>query len=112
MLLLKVVFKLQDYLGRVGYWNIGIPPSDPMDSLAFRIADRLVGNREGAAGLEITARGSKIMFLEDSKIALTGAELHSSLDGKEIPWWKASHPSNIHDCAYAIGTINFTAICL
>ena len=79
---------VQDYPGRVGYWNIGIPPSGPMDPLALRIANKLVGNQESAAGLEITARGPRILFLEDSKIALTGAELHGSLDGKEIPWWK------------------------
>ena len=33
---------VQDYPGRVGYWEVGVPPSGPMDSLAFRIANRLV----------------------------------------------------------------------
>ncbi len=79
---------VQDFPGRVGYWNIGVPPSGPMDSLALRIANKLVGNQKSAAGLEITARGPKILFLEDSKIALTGAVLHGNLDGKEVPWWK------------------------
>ncbi len=37
---------VQDYPGRVGYWNVGIPPSGPMDAPAFRIANRLVGNGE------------------------------------------------------------------
>ena len=36
--------------GRVGYWDVGVPPSGPMDPLAFRLANRLVGNAEGAAG--------------------------------------------------------------
>ena len=33
---------VQDYPGRIGYWNIGVPPSGPMDGLAFRLANRLV----------------------------------------------------------------------
>ena len=48
---------IQDYPGRLGYWHVGVPPSGPMDALAFRIANRLVGNPEGAAGLEITVTG-------------------------------------------------------
>src|SRR6185436_3563365 len=35
---------VQDYPGRLGYWNVGVPPSGPMDMLAFRLANRLVGN--------------------------------------------------------------------
>ena len=44
---------VQDYPGRVGYWRVGIPPSGPMDSLAFRLANALVGNGSGAAGIEL-----------------------------------------------------------
>jgi urea carboxylase len=43
---------VQDYPGRVGYWDIGVPPSGPMDDRAFRLANRLVGNSADAAGLE------------------------------------------------------------
>ena len=35
---------VQDYPGRTGYWNIGVPPSGPMDDYAFRLANRIVGN--------------------------------------------------------------------
>src|SRR6202158_2837895 len=45
---------IQDFPGRLGYWHVGVPPSGPMDSLAFRFANRLVGNARSAAGLEIT----------------------------------------------------------
>jgi urea carboxylase len=38
---------LQDWPGRTGYWNVGVPPSGPMDHLAFRLANRLAGNPEG-----------------------------------------------------------------
>jgi len=80
---------VQDYPGRVGYWHIGIPPSGPLDSLAFRIANRLVGNQDGDAGLEITALGPKLRFGADALIALTGAQLKATLDdSKEVPWWR------------------------
>jgi urea carboxylase len=82
---------VQDFPGRVGYWNIGIPPSGPMDPLAFRIANRLVGNQDDAAGLEITAKGPKLLFLKDTMIALTGAKLHGNLADQEVPWWEAVH---------------------
>lgn len=80
---------VQDYPGRVGYWGVGIPPSGPMDSLAFRIANKLVGNDDLAAGLEITVIGPTLKFGSDAVVALTGAKLYANLDGQEIPWWKA-----------------------
>jgi len=79
---------VQDYPGRVGYWNVGIPPSGPMDPLALRIGNRLVGNPENAAGLEITAVGPKLGFTQDTLVALTGARLDARLDGEEVPWWR------------------------
>ena len=50
---------IQDFPGRTGYWHIGVPPSGPMDSFAFRVANALVGNDEGAAGLEVTLSGAQ-----------------------------------------------------
>ena len=50
---------IQDFPGRTGYWHIGVPPSGPMDSFAFRVANALVGNDEGAAGLEVTLSGTR-----------------------------------------------------
>ncbi|MEP2614998.1 biotin carboxylase N-terminal domain-containing protein, partial [Marinobacter alexandrii] len=48
---------IQDYPGRIGYWEIGVPPSGPFDSYSFRLGNRLLGNDEGAPGLEITLKG-------------------------------------------------------
>ena len=48
---------VQDYPGRRGYWHVGVPPSGPMDSLAFRLGNRLLENPEGTAGLEVTLLG-------------------------------------------------------
>ena len=51
---------IQDFPGRTGYWHIGVPPSGPMDSFAFRVANALVGNGEGAAALEVTLSGARL----------------------------------------------------
>jgi len=79
---------VQDYPGRIGYWHIGVPPSRPMDSLAFWIANRLVGNPDGEAAFEITAQGPKLRFRSDARLALCGAALKASLDGEDVPWWE------------------------
>ena len=79
---------VQDYPGRLGYWDVGVPPSGPMDDLAFRTANRLLGNPEGASALEITLSGPKLVFNCDSTVAITGANMHPTLDGAEIPMWQ------------------------
>ena len=65
---------VQDWPGRVGYWEVGVPPSGPFDPLSLRLANTLVGNPEGAPGLEITMTGPTLRFNTDSTIALVGAE--------------------------------------
>ena len=78
---------VQDYPGRIGYWAVGVPPSGPMDPLAFRLANRVVGNPEGSAGLELTVNGPTLKFNADSVICLAGAPMEASLDGKVIDYW-------------------------
>lgn len=80
---------VQDYPGRAGYWNIGVPPSGPMDALAFRLANRLVGNEGGEAGLEITLAGPTLRFNCDSVIAICGAPIDVRLDGEPLTQWRA-----------------------
>ncbi|MEA1081092.1 urea carboxylase [Marinobacter qingdaonensis] len=79
---------IQDYPGRVGYWEIGVPPSGPFDSYSFRLGNRLLGNDEGAPGLEITLKGPTLVFNRATQIVLTGAELDASLDGEPVPAWQ------------------------
>jgi len=79
---------IQDFPGRLGYWDIGVPPSGPMDDLAFRLANRIVGNHESAAGLELTLQGPTLRFHSDAVIALTGADCPADLDGESIPYWQ------------------------
>ena len=80
---------IQDYPGRTGYWSIGVPPSGPMDSFAFRLANRLVDNDEAKAGLEITLVGPTLRFNCDSIIAICGALLDARLDGEPLAQWRA-----------------------
>ncbi|WP_341676271.1 urea carboxylase [Niveibacterium sp. SC-1] len=81
---------VQDWPGRTGYWNIGVPPSGPMDAYALRLANRLVGNAEGAAALECTLTGPRLRFHADALVAVCGAGVKLTLDGEPLPLW-ASH---------------------
>ncbi len=75
---------VQDFPGRLGYWDIGVPPSGPMDSLAHRLANQVLGNSEHAATLEITLTGPTLQFRCDSAIALTGALMEARLNGEPV----------------------------
>ncbi|MGV2948076.1 urea carboxylase, partial [Acinetobacter sp. AGC35] len=76
---------VQDFPGRVGYWDIGVPPSGPMDRLAFRMGNRLLGNSDQAAGLEMTLRGGSFQFRDNMLFCLTGADMNAVLDGIPVP---------------------------
>jgi urea carboxylase len=66
---------VQDWPGRLGYWDVGVPPSGPMDDLAFRLANEVVGNEPGTAAFEFTLIGPTLRFHHDATIALTGADM-------------------------------------
>lgn len=80
---------IQDWPGRVGYWQVGVPPSGPFDDRALRLANRLLGNPEGAAGLEMAVSGPTLRFGSATTIALTGAPMEATLDGQPVPYWQA-----------------------
>ncbi len=79
---------VQDFPGRQGYWDIGVPPSGPMDDLAFRLGNRLLENDAQAAGLELTVTGPTLRFNCASVICLTGAAMAAELDGQPFPAWQ------------------------
>jgi urea carboxylase len=85
---------VQDYPGRTGYWDIGVPPSGPMDDYAFRLANRIVGNAPSAAGLECTLQGPSLRFHGDAMICITGATMNTTLDGEPVPNWM---PITVHN---------------
>ena len=99
---------VQDWPGRIGFWNQGFPPSGPMDSWSFRLANVLVGNDPGAAGHE--------RFLSaDWKLSAKSDRTGFRLDGAEWSFTEralnkapehGSLPSNIIDQGYPLGAIN------
>ena len=76
---------VQDWPGRLGLWSVGVPPSGPMDDLSFRVGNRILGNPEGTAGLEVTASGPTLLFEAPTTICLTGADFGATLDGAPVP---------------------------
>lgn len=78
---------IQDWPGRIRYWQVGVPPSGPMDDLSFRLANIAVGNAEGAPGLECTLLGPQLKFDEDAVVAVTGAPVPVTVAGEVVPQW-------------------------
>jgi len=72
-------------LGRPGFGPMGVSPSGAADPVALRLGNRLVGNSEAAAGLEMTLLGGTFVFPEGAILALTGADFAAELDGAPIP---------------------------
>ena len=83
---------IQDWPGRLGHWDVGVPPSGPMDPLSFRLLNRLLNNDEGAPGLEIIIEGPTLRFLTDCCIAFGGANIEAVLDEDIVvsPWSRIS----------------------
>ena len=75
-------------LGRPGRLRYGIPPSGPIDRTAFVVANRLVGNADGAAGLECTVMGPRFEAETPCAIAVTGAEMPVTVNGGQAPAWQ------------------------
>ncbi|MCI2008590.1 MAG: urea carboxylase [Acetobacter peroxydans] len=82
---------VQDWPGRVGYWDVGVPPNGPMDDRSFRLANRIVGNSQGAPALELTVSGPVLRFNASATIALAGAFMPATLDGEPVPYWLPVH---------------------
>lgn len=78
---------LQDAPGRIGYWNVGVPPSGPFDNYSFRLGNRLLGNESGVVGLEIAHQGPSLRFSVATQFVLSGAEVEAALEGQCVPMW-------------------------
>ena len=75
---------VQDWPGRQKYWAVGVPPSGPMDDQSFRLGNRLLGNAQGTAGLEVTNTGPTLAFTAPATICLMGADFGATLDGAPV----------------------------
>jgi biotin-dependent carboxylase-like uncharacterized protein len=76
-------------LGRRGYAHVGVPRSGALDPPALIAANRLLGNPDGAAGLETTLVGVALRAEVDTAMAVTGAPAPITVDGGEVPFGKA-----------------------
>jgi antagonist of KipI len=74
-------------LGREGFGPMGVSASGAADPMSLRIGNRLVGNPDGTAALEMTLVGGGFTFEQATTIAVTGADFGPSLDGVALPMW-------------------------
>jgi urea carboxylase len=78
---------VQELPGRIGYWEQGFPPSGPMDIWSFRLANLLVGNHPDTAALECQFMGPELAFTRPVRVAVTGADMAPTVDGRPVPLW-------------------------
>lgn len=78
---------IQD-LGRVGFQKYGVIVSGAMDLYSLRLANILVGNREGEAALEITIVGPSLMIQKGTTFSITGADISPTIEGEAVPMWR------------------------
>lgn len=81
---------IQD-LGRLGYRAFGVPVSGAMDRESFTLANLLLHNDLNAPCLEMTLLGGSFKFFEDTKVAITGANMKPiNQKGQPIPMWETT----------------------
>ncbi|MER6675083.1 urea carboxylase [Streptomyces sp. NPDC000983] len=79
---------VQDWPGRTGHWQVGVPPCGPMDDLSFRLGNTALGNPEGAPGLECTLQGPSLRFTHPTTVCVTGAPATVTVDGTAVAQWE------------------------
>ncbi len=92
-------------LGRRAFLDRGVPLSGALDEYACRVANLLVGNPEAAAVLEITVTGPVLEALATADIALTGAVMEMTINGKPAQGWRTHrvNPGDVVRMPQAIG---------
>jgi antagonist of KipI len=78
-------------LGRARFRQFGVSPGGALDSFGLRVANLLVGNDEGAAGLEITLGGLQLRFEDEHVIAWCGGEFDVQIGSTRFPAGHAAH---------------------
>lgn len=76
-------------LGREGFGPMGVSPSGAADPHALRIGNRLLGNPENAAALEMTLLGGTFFFPDGGVIAVAGSDFGATLDGAPVAMWSS-----------------------
>jgi biotin-dependent carboxylase-like uncharacterized protein len=72
-------------LGRPGNAHLGVPPSGALDQPSLRLANRLVGNAESAAGIELVLGGLSVRAEESCTVAVTGPQVNVQPGGSHAP---------------------------
>jgi antagonist of KipI len=72
-------------LGRTGFRQFGVSTSGALDPFALRVANLLVGNHEGAAGLEVTLGGLQVRFEDERIVAWCGGEFDVQIGSRAFP---------------------------
>lgn len=72
-------------LGRPGYAALGVPPSGALDTRALRFGNRLLGNPEGAPGIEVLLGRITLRAEAPVTVAVTGAEVRVPRHGMDVP---------------------------
>lgn len=83
-------------LGRPGHAHLGVPPSGALDPAALALANRLVGNPESAAGLEVLLGGVQLRAHRSMRVALAGGQLGLRI-GSRARAWGTAHPVRAGD---------------
>jgi antagonist of KipI len=78
-------------LGRTGFRQFGVSMSGALDPFALRVANLLVGNDEGAAGLEITLGGLQLRFEDERIVAWCGGEFDVRVGSRSLPPGHVAH---------------------
>ena len=78
-------------IGRTGLREFGVSTSGALDSFALRVANLLVGNDEGAAGLEITLGGLQLRFEDERIVAWCGGEFDVQIGSRALPAGHVAH---------------------
>lgn len=77
-------YALVEDLGRPGYAHLGVAPSGALDTLSLKLANRLAGNAEGAAGIEALLGGLSVRFTAAATAAVTGPAVDVRVDGRPV----------------------------
>ena len=74
-------------LGREGFGAMGVSPSGAADPISLRLGNRLAGNAENTAALEMTLLGGRFVFPQGGILALAGSDFGATLDGAPVELW-------------------------
>lgn len=80
---------VEDWPGRLGYLGKGMSASGALDNVALGLANLLVGNKPGEAGLEIAGGYFEAEFTGESVIAICGTDMKPTINGQQIPLWES-----------------------